>query len=162
MGKVGRPFKYLPDELETKVQQYKEWAKEQTFEKVIFDQKNGEQKSIFLKCPLTIQQFCLFIGISYQQFKYYMNKGFESDELNDESREINNNLFAIFAHVHEYIQQNQIAGALLNEYNGNLVARLHNITDKVEVDSTVTVNALPVYIANKVIDLTALDYELIE
>ena len=44
--KIGAPFKIMPEQLQQKVIEYKEWAKNQIFEKVIFDQKSGEQKTI--------------------------------------------------------------------------------------------------------------------
>jgi len=159
-AKVGAPFKYMPEKLVIKVNEYKEWAQNQTFEKRMLNPKTGEQTSVYLKCPLTIQQFCLYIGVSYKTFKYYFNAEFDN-ELNETSIKINNELRTIFAHVHEYIQQNQISGAILNEYNGNIVSRINGLTETVHVDTNVTLNSLPLHIGNQVIDLTSADYTVI-
>lgn len=158
--KAGRPFKYLPAELENKVSEYKQWAANQTFEKVVFNPKTGEQTSIFLKCPLTIQQFCLYIGISYKTFKQYFNCDY-GEGINEYSIEISEQISTIFAHVHEYIQQNQFAGAILNEYNGNIVARINGLNDTINVDQQVNVVHSPVSVSNKIIDLTSEDYNIL-
>ena len=158
--KIGAPFKILPEQLEQKVIEYKEWAKNQVFEKVIFDPKSGEQKTIELKCPLTIQQFCLYVGMSYRMFKYYLNKDFTS-VANEYSNEINEQLCTILTHVHEYIQNSQLSGAILNEYNANIVSRINGLNDTIYIQQNVSINPLPVHINNSIIDLTSAEYTVI-
>ncbi|MGL4662062.1 MAG: terminase small subunit [Culicoidibacterales bacterium] len=138
--KLGRPFKYLPNELLNKVEEYKVWAQKQTFSKVIYDQKIGEQRTIELKMPLTVHQFCIFIGIKRQSFYEIMNN--EREPNSAESVEINKQLSDIFTCVHDFIQANQISGAILNEYNPTIVARLNGLNETLEVNNTGTAPVL--------------------
>ena len=130
-----------------------EYAKNQVFEKVIFDPKSGEQKTIQLKKPLTIQSFILYANITRQTYL---------DILNDKEYKIYEaELVDMFTRIHEYIQDNQIAGAILNEYNANIVSRINGLNDTIDIQQNISINPLPVHINNSIIDLTSAEYTVI-
>ena len=152
-NKVGHPVKYRYENMKPVVDNWIEYAKNQVFEKVIFDPKSGEQKTIQLKKPLTIQSFILYANITRQTYL---------DILNDKEYKVYEaELVDMFTRIHEYIQDNQIAGAILNEYNAQIVSRINGLSDTLNVQNNVTVNALPLNIDNAIIDLTNDDYTIL-
>lgn len=152
-NKGGAPVQYTYNVLKPVVENWIKYANEQTFEKTIYDQKIGEQKTIKLKKPLTIQSFILYAGISRQTYLDIKN--------DSEHKVYDKQLVDMFMRIHEYIQDNQIAGAILNEYNAQIVSRINGLTDTVNVNNNISINALPVNIGNNVIDLTDSEFEVI-
>lgn len=129
-NRVGRPVKYTYEYTFPLIQNWFNQAKEQTFDKIIFDQKNGEQKTLKLNKPFTIQHFCLNTGIDYKTFQAVI----ESD-YNDSNCIYEKELIQLFIYVRDLIKDNQISGAILNEYNAQIVSRLNGLNDTINVES---------------------------
>jgi len=124
---MGRPVMHKYETLKPVVDEWLKIAKTQTFDKIVLNPKTGEQTTLKLKKPLTIQSFILFAKITRQTYL---------DILNDKEYKIyEKDLVDMFTRVHEIIQDNQISGAILNEYNANIVSRINGITDTVNVES---------------------------
>lgn len=124
---MGRPVMHKYETLKPVVDSWLKIAMEQTFDKIVLNPKTGEQTTLKLKKPLTIQSFILYANITRQTYL---------DILNDkEYRVYEPNLVDMFTRVHEIIQDNQISGAILNEYNANIVSRINGLQDTVNVES---------------------------
>ena len=151
--KVGAPVKYTYNIMFPVFEKWLEFTKTQKFNKTIYDQRAGEQKVIQLDKPLTIQSFILFAKISKQTFY---------DIISDAEYNVYDyQLVDLFIRIQDMIQQNQIEGAILNEYNAQIVSRINGLSDTLNVQNNVTVNALPLNIDNAIIDLTNDDYTIL-
>lgn len=124
---MGRPVMHKYETLKPVVDEWLKIGKNQTFDKIVLNPKTGEQTTLKLKKPLTIQSFILFAKITRQTYL---------DILNDKEYKIyEQDLVDMFTRVHEIIQDNQISGAILNEYNANIVSRINGLSDTVNVES---------------------------
>lgn len=128
-NKVGRPFKFTANELRRLFEEYKEFVKTQFFRKTIYDQKISSAVTYDIQRPPTIIQFCQFVNIDRQTYYNLLNK---------DSEDIDNDLFDIITRVNDFIQDNQISGAILNEYNPTIVARLNGLNETVDINNTGT------------------------
>ena len=123
---ITRPFKFTADQLNDIFIRYKADLKNKTFTKKIYDQKNSCVVDIELQRPPTIQGFCMFADMNIQTFYNLMN---------GDSENIDNQIIEIITHVKVFIQEYQISGAILNELNPNIVARLNGLNDTINVES---------------------------
>jgi hypothetical protein len=149
----GRPFKYTAEEMEQAFHDWIKWLDTQYIERVEYNQKLNEQFNVKIKKPPTIQSFCLFVDITTKTFYNLFN---------EVSEDIDYNLLHIITRIKEYIASEQIAGASVGTLNAQIIARINNLSDTVQVNQNVTVNALPINIGAKAIDLTELEYQVIE
>ena len=95
-------------------------------------------------------------GIDFKTFQAVINSNPEDvDCIYDKE------LIQLFTHVQDIIRDNQISGAILNEYNANIVSRINGLNDTIDIQQNVSINPLPVHINNSVIDLTSAEYTVI-
>lgn len=153
---VGRPVLYTYEYTLPLIENWLNAAKEKKFNKVIYDQKTSEQKTIELIKPLTIYDFCLTTGMDYRTYMDILNSDIDSDNCKHEKQ-----LIQIITRVHELIKDNQLTGAILNEYNATIVSRMNGLNDTLNIQSNVTLNSLPLHLDNNVIDLTSAEYTII-
>lgn len=124
---MAHPVKHKYETLKPVVDSWLKKANEQTFDKTVLNPKTGEQVTLKLKKPLTIQSFILYANITRQTYL---------DILNDKDYRIYDSMLVdMFTRVHEIIQDNQISGAILNEYNANIVSRINGLQDTINVES---------------------------
>jgi hypothetical protein len=67
--------------------------------------------------PYTIDGLCVFLGITYPTI------------LNYENAESHKDFFKVITHVKQIIRDNQLSGAIVGNYNSNIVARINGLTD---------------------------------
>lgn len=129
---MARPFKFKhPDEVWNLYQNYlKHIANTPMYrnELIKSGERAGEQIPVRVDVPPNIWGFCLFADINRQTYYKYL-KGKEEDNISKE-------LTDIFTRVDDDIKQKQIAGATVNLYNANIVARLNGLKDVQQVENT--------------------------
>lgn len=72
------------------------------------------------RLPLSIQSFCVFLGIGESTFKDWANR------TDDES------FSAVIDIIKTSIKSNQIDGAVIGQYKENIIARLNGISDRID------------------------------
>lgn len=129
--KNGRELIYsTPNDLLEKAYGYFKWCDKTPLKRrelVKGGSMSGNIVDIKMDRPYTLVGMCVYLGISKRTFDNY------------EERE---DYLPIATHIREVIQQNQIEGAVVGNYNANIVARLLGLTDKQEVETKggVTIN----------------------
>ena len=129
---MARPFKFKhPDEVWKLYQNYlKHIANTPMYrnELIKSGERAGEQIPVRVDVPPNIWGFCLFADIDRKTYYKYLNSGEDSN--------IDKQLIHIFTRVDDDIKQKQIAGATVNLYNANIVARLNGLKDVQQVENT--------------------------
>lgn len=119
---VGRPRKFRkPKDLETAFVYYLEERKERgvTWKETengitgetIIDKEKIKRKSY----PISIRDFCVYLGVSRNWW----------NELPPEFLGVKNK-------ISDYIENHQLNGSLVGEFNANIVSRLLGLTDRIE------------------------------
>lgn len=129
---MARPFKFNnPDQVWKLYQNYlKHIANTPMYrnELIKSGERAGEQIPVRVDVPPNIWGFCLFADIDRKTYYKYLNSGEDSN--------IDKQLIHIFTRVDDDIKQKQIAGATVNLYNANIVARLNGLKDVQQVENT--------------------------
>ena len=112
--KVGRPRAYTPEALEAKFEEYVEWAKENPV--YINKVSAGKIIPVSTQRPLTLVGFCQFAKISKDTFRRY------EDEF-----------CGLLTCVRVAIEADQLEGAMVGQYNPNIVARVLHLADRQDV-----------------------------
>lgn len=112
--KVGHPRAYTPEALEAKFEEYVEWVKANPV--YINKVSAGEIIPVPTQRPLTLVGFCQFERISKDTFRRY------EDEFCD-----------LLTHVRVAIEADQLEGAMVGQYNPNIVARVLHLADRQDV-----------------------------
>ena len=157
---MSAPLKNTIEQIAVIEQQYYVYAEKQVYIKKEYNQKLDIVRDVELKRPPTVNQFCIFAKITREMFYYYLNKEY-SNENNVEQYEQQQQISYIITRVNEYIKEYQISGAILNELNPMLVARINGISEQINVNSNVSVQALPSALKNSVIDLTDAEFDIL-
>ena len=63
--------------------------------------------------------------------------------------------------MHDYIQDYQVSGAIVGMFNPAIVMAMNGIQNTVNVNSNVSVQALPSALKNSVIDLTDAEFDVL-
>jgi hypothetical protein len=79
--------------------------------------------------PLSLRGLAMFWGVHTR----YLEQ-FESD-LSEEDRANPEGFYAVITHIKDIIQRQQIEGATLGVYNGNIISRLVGLVEKTDVTS---------------------------
>lgn len=120
--KDGRELIYkTPDLLLNEAYKYFDWCNKNPVKKneaIKSGPTAGKIIQIPTQRPYTIQQLCVYIGISLNTFKNY---------------ETRDNFLTVTTHIREIIQANQLEGAMVEAYNHNIVARLLGLSEKKDV-----------------------------
>ena len=153
-------LKYNETELLKIEKDYYNYSQKQTFNKKEYNSKLDIVKDIELQRPPTVNQFCIYAQISRETFYYYLNKEFDNVN-NVEQYKVQCKISDIITRVNEYIKEYQISGAILNELNPMLVARINGISEQINVNNNVSVQALPSALKNNVIDLTDAEFDIL-
>ena len=114
--RVGRPRAYTPEALDAKFEEYVEWVKANPV--YIKKVSAGEIIPVPTQRPLTLVGFCQFAGISRQNFYEYESR----EEFSD-----------ILTCVRVAIEADQLEGAMVGQYNPNIVARVLHLADRQDV-----------------------------
>jgi DNA packaging protein gp3 len=109
--KVGRPRAYTPEALEAKFEEYVEWVKANPV--YINKVSAGEIIPVPTQRPLTLVGFCQFAKISKDTFRRY------EDEF-----------CGLLTCVRVAIEADQLEGAMVGQYNPNIVARVLHLADR--------------------------------
>ena len=153
---VGAPYKYTADQLNGLFEDYKIYFQSNVMYKPEMI-KSGERCGEIVNVPTFAipekSEFCLFIDVARSTFDNW---------LSDECAENNPQLSYIATRINEYIRSYQTKSGISGLANPMLVARINGITETVNVNNNVQVQALPVATANNIIDLTDLDYEILD
>ena len=114
MANMGRPPKApaTPEELWEKFEAFKA----ECLEAVRIDQRTGQ----VTHRPLTWVGFMAFLGVGYKAADFIAYYG-QKDNFSD-----------LITRIGNIIEGDQVEGAMLGDYNSNLVARLNGYTEKTE------------------------------
>ena len=112
--KVGRPRAYTPEALEAKFEEHVEWVKANPV--YINKVSAGEIIPVPTQRPLTLVGFCQFAKISKDTFRRY------EDEF-----------CGLLTCVRVAIEADQLEGAMVGQYNPNIVARVLHLADRQDV-----------------------------
>ena len=139
---VGRPRKYKPKELLEKFEEYLAWVKANPVEvetefraqkQRANDNKLAEKGATLRKQrlfrPVSIRGFLVHIGFTRQGWDD-LDKGRYAAEYS-----------AVKSFIKGYCEQNQLVGAMLGIYNGNIVSRLLGLKEEVEHSGKMEVTA---------------------
>jgi hypothetical protein len=153
---VGAPFRFTADEIKEKYIQYCNWMSTQYDTKYDFI-KSGERagETIAINYPKvkSIQSFCHYIGVTYRTFNHWYT---------GERVGMTNELLHVITCIYEDLIEDRASKALNGVINASFLMAIDNYKQNVEVNQNVTVNALPINIGTKAIDLTELEYQVLE
>lgn len=125
---LGRPKEYTPEGLLEKFIEYVKWNDENPWKinELIKDPKKLRSKQVSKDAviPLTQGNFQIFAGISRSTWDNYVKQP---------------KFFAVTEHILESIRGHKYAGASINVYNANIIARDLGLVDKQNVDSNLSV-----------------------
>ena len=139
---VGRPRRYKPKELLEKFDEYLTWVKANPLEiETEFRAQKHRQKGVestereatirkqrYFR-PVSIRGFLVHIGFTRQGWDD-LDKGRYAAEYS-----------AVKSFIKGYCEQNQLDGAMLGIYNGNIVSRLLGLKEEVEHSGKMEVTA---------------------
>lgn len=121
--KDGRELIYeTPYDLLNKAYEYFKWREENPLYKnevLKGGSLAGTTVSVEIKRPLTIIGFCVYSGISRKTFDNYGKR---------------KDFFPVCTHIRDIIEGDQLEGAMINNYDPRIVARLLCLVDKHEVE----------------------------
>ena len=119
--------KITAENLQSTFEEYKLFMQSQVYVKKIWDNRNSCEQVLNLQRPPTILSFCLYADIS-REYYYQI--------LNNENNKYDSKLVDSITHIHAWITDYQITGAMLNELNPIIVSRLNGLNDTVNVQVT--------------------------
>lgn len=142
---MARPYKYTPEQLQSKINKYFEYADNNPLIKneVV---KTGKEAGKILPVPMpvvySIQALCYDINLDVDTFYDLYHKDRKPSNENNKKGEDNvnliNQLSDIITRAKLKIAKNQINGATAGLMNPLIVSRLQGLTDKHEVKATNT------------------------
>jgi hypothetical protein len=119
--KKGKDPRYSPDELWGKAVEYFEWAESNPL--ISQAASAGKVVEIEKRRPFTIESFCLFAQMGSTTYQSYRKKEAYA---------------GIVSRIDTIIRANKFEGAMVGDFNNNIVARDLGLIDKQEVtDSTI-------------------------
>ena len=174
-----------PVELQKKIDSYFEFKKTDfayKYDVVKSGIEAGKELQIKVKNPPIVLEFASYLGVTSFTTNNYKNKCTEEikhkidNVLLSENLNINQlvlsyynygiereeMIFFLFARAHEQIQTDTIQGAMSGRYEATVAKIVAGLNDTVNIQQTISINALPVNISNNIIDLTDSDYKVIE
>lgn len=114
--KAGRPRSYSPDGIQRVFGEYVAWSDDNPM--YINKVSAGAVIKVPTERPLTITDFCQFAGISRECFYNYGRQAEYSD---------------VITRVREYIEADQLRGAMVGMYESNIVSRVLRLADRQDV-----------------------------
>lgn len=105
--------------------EYFDYQSQRTWEKTDFKGKDADEVKIPTSSPFTLSGLCVFLGVNtvyFNQFDKKCSKDFTK----------------VITHVRDIIYTQKFEGAAVGAYNSNIIARELGLTDKQEIDATVT------------------------
>lgn len=114
--KAGKPRSYYPDSIKVAFEEYVAWADNHPIN--IKKISAGQILDLPTERPLTITDFCLFAGISRECFYNYGRQPEYSD---------------IVARIREYIESDQLRGAMIGMYESTIVSRVLRLADRQDI-----------------------------
>lgn len=121
-AKMGRPLKYRPSALLKKFEEYLEERAANPITEVDSEEGNSGinriSKTTTKKhpCPISIRDFCIFLGTSYDWWKA-----------------LGEDFFPVKSYIRTYIENFQLKGASIGAFNANIVSRLLGLVDKQQI-----------------------------
>lgn len=121
--KMGRPKSFTVETFTAIYEKYKKYVLDNPRFINQLNQRTGQVVAIPMKTPMTIDGFQVFVknttGLTSKD--YFDNDGGAYDEFSP-----------ITTHIRQEIRADQVAGALVGQYNANLTARLNSIKEQSE------------------------------
>ena len=116
-NKKGAPFKFEPEELSDKIEEYFSHIDNNPIQKIKTETSNKDTKEIieYIKRPYTIEGLCNYLGI---QRKTFMD--WESQPL----------LINIVTYARQKIYENKLEGAIAGVFNANIIIRDLSLRDE--------------------------------
>jgi len=125
--KMGRKRKFeTPEDMLREGLDYFEYAINNPYEKkevVKSGNMAGQEISVKLPQPFTLRGLCLHMGITLQTFNNYAHK------------EENKDFFEVASTLRGICEEQALKGAVMGDYNANLVQRLVGLKDEVDITS---------------------------
>lgn len=116
--KAGKPRSYYPDSIQDAFEEYVAWADNHPIN--IKKISAGQVLDLPTNRPLTVTDFCLFAGISRECFYNYGRQPEYSD---------------VVARIREYIEADQLRGAMVGMYESTIVSRVLRLADRQDITS---------------------------
>lgn len=124
---AGRPRRFeSPEDLLNAFYEYKEWASKTPWNKKDFIRSGefaGQTVDLPTERPLTEWEFAIFCEMSRQGLMEYAKRPEFS---------------VIYSRIKDEMSAQRISGGLAGAYNANLVARIDGITEKQEIEHSVS------------------------
>lgn len=119
---AGRPRLFKdPDELLTFFERYRIQVKSNPRIKIEHVGKDGIRVEVPLETPMTMEGFKVFVWEEFGDIANYIKGEYPE-------------FMPIVTRIREEIRADQIAGAMVGQYNANLTARLNGLADKSDVN----------------------------
>jgi hypothetical protein len=130
MGTSKGRGKYIkPNEFIKLFADYKIWIEANPRVKEHLSQRTGTMVKESIKRPMSIDGFEIYIynyrGVDVTE--YFKNPDGKYSEYSP-----------VLSHIRKEIREDQVSGAMSNVYNGNIVARINGLTEKVDTKLEVT------------------------
>ena len=121
---MARPYKYTPEQLQKKIDEYFDWAENNPLYKydvVKTGVDAGKELKIKIARPYTVQALVWFLNIDSQTW-YNLTSEDQKNEA----------LFEIATRANNRIKQNQMDGASAGLYQPMIIARLNGLSEKTD------------------------------
>ena len=159
-----------PKDLEAKINNYFDKKKEDftyKYDVVKSGIEAGKELKIKVHKPMHLIDLCVHLEITSNTLIRYINEFKDNEAIIDkiiEGVELTNHeqILLILARAYERIHNELITNGLNGLNDPGLAKILTGLTDTINVNSNVSIQALPVNISNNIIDLTDMDFEVLE
>ena len=121
----GRAYSHTPESLIKAFEKYITRVKNSPFIKQVATKAGAVDVQV--NAPLTKLGFCIDANIDITTLENWTDK---SIMMSEDSDEFEHNLFSVATRIKDIIQDRQIAGSIVNEYNANMVMVLNRMKDE--------------------------------
>jgi hypothetical protein len=133
-GTIGRNRIFQePEQMQIAINEYFEYMKDQKWIKKDFIKSGpdaGQLIDLPTQTPMTIQSFCLFLGVHTQYFSEFI------DTLNAiQNKEKAHEFSVIITRAMNVISNQKLEGAMTGAYNPMIVARIEGLKEKTDITS---------------------------
>lgn len=133
-GTIGRNRIFQePEQMQNAINEYFEYMKDQKWIKKDFIKSGpdaGKLIDLPTQTPMTIQSFCLFLGVHTQYFSEFLDS---LDAIQD--REKAHEFSVIITRAMNIISSQKLEGAMVGAYNPMIVARIEGLKEKTDITS---------------------------
>jgi hypothetical protein len=164
-----------PEELSKKIDSYFDFKKTDfayKFDVVKSGIEAGKELQIKVSKPMHVVELAVYLGITSATFNRYYKLYKEREEeittaligsSNDSDvLSVENQCLLHLARAYDRIMSHIVTGGMNGTIDAGIAKTLAGIQDTININSHVTVNALPINIGTKAIDLTEFEYQVLE